>query len=174
MAEEKEVHWRGGFDENYLGSQHVPKGKDLVLTISHVTQQKTATQEEKIKNIAHFVEPGYKPMILNAGNSKIVRKFAGFENNILKWKNIKVAIYVKSGVKAFGQVTDALRFRDSQPAVKIDIKPAIAVLNACKTQDELKKAFMGLAADVKGHPEVTKLKDSLKTTLPENAGTEGN
>jgi len=52
-------------------------------------------------------------MILNVTACKQMKRFAG-SNYINDWNNVPVQIHVQT-IKAFGEVTDALRFRDQQP-----------------------------------------------------------
>ena len=54
-------------------------------------------------------------MILNRTNAKAIEKVAG-SGLIQDWVGTKVTLYVESGVKAFGEVVDALRIRDKKPS----------------------------------------------------------
>jgi hypothetical protein len=55
-------------------------------------------------------------MVLNATNSKIVKKFAK-SPFIEDWKNIPIEIYVQS-LKAFGEETEGLRIKETMPAIQ--------------------------------------------------------
>ena len=118
---ETKTHWKKVFNKDYLGSQDLDQGKDLVATIDHVEVRavKDSTGKDGNCNVAVFKE-GIKPMILNVTNCKTVKKFAG-SNYIEDWNNIQVIICIKE-VKAFGEEVEALRIRERQP--KID-KPKL-------------------------------------------------
>ena len=68
-------------------------------------------------------------MILNATNCKLIKKFAKsvFIND---WNNIPIQIYVKDDIKAFGEVTEGLRIRPTQPIMsKPKLTPGIPAWN---------------------------------------------
>jgi hypothetical protein len=168
---ETKTHWKKAFNSEYIGSSDLEDYKDIVLTIKEVRLEQTkGTKEKEMKNIAYFVEK-MKPMILNATNCKAVRKLAGGSNFINDWNNIRVTIYVERNVKAFGEVTDALRIRStppaqSQPKADIDVTVAILNLTGCTTQEELKKVYLELSKDEKTHPSVIEVTNKLKAELP--------
>ena len=170
--EKKRVHWKKAFSSEYIGSSDLEDYKDIILTIKEVRLEQTkGTKEKEMKNIAYFKE-NMKPMILNATNCKAVRKLAGGSNFINDWKDIRVTIYVERGVKAFGEVTDALRIRATPPPPVqtnqpvIDVTVAILNLTGCTTQAELRDAYIALSKEEKNHPAVIKTKDDLKQSLP--------
>ena len=53
-------------------------------------------------------------MILNRTNAKAIEKVAG-SGLVENWAGTQVTLYVEQGVKAFGEVVDALRIRDKKP-----------------------------------------------------------
>jgi len=116
---ETKTHWRKVFNSDYLGSCDLEDGKDLKAVIKSVSQQgvKNTDGKEQKCNVAVFVDAKLKPMILNVTNCKVVKKFAksAFIND---WNNIPVQIYVKDDIKAFGEVTEGLRIRPSQPTMQ--------------------------------------------------------
>ena len=110
------THWKKAFNSDYLGSCDVDE-KDIIATIKNVRLQEVKSQRGKETcNVAHFVEPNLKPMILNVTNSKVVKKFAG-SRYIEDWNNIPVSIYVDKNVKMAGEITEGLRIRTQQPKV---------------------------------------------------------
>jgi hypothetical protein len=119
----EKVHWRKVFLSDYLGACDLEDGKDLKAVIKSVTIKavKGTDGKEQERNVATFTDPKLKPMILNATNCKIVKKFAKsvFIND---WNNIPVQIYVKDDIRAFGDVTEGLRIREIQPAA---VKPKL-------------------------------------------------
>lgn len=114
----EKTHWKKVFNSDYLGSCDLEDGKDLKAIIKSVSVQKVKGTDGAAKecNVAVFADPKIKPMILNATNCKIVKQFTKtpFIND---WQNVAVQIYVKDDVKAFGDITEGLRFRGNQPAM---------------------------------------------------------
>jgi hypothetical protein len=111
------THWKKVFNSDYLGSCDLEDGKDLKCIIKSVTVRKVKNTDgkEQERNVATFTDPKIKPMILNATNCKIVKKFtkSSFIND---WNNVPIQIYVKDDIRAFGDVTEGLRIREIQPA----------------------------------------------------------
>ena len=107
--------YRKFMDKIYLGSWDVPEGEDLILTIDQAHQDDVKNERGSEKKLTiHFVED-YKPMILNATNSKAITQAYG-SSKVEDWAGKKVAIYTTK-VTAFGGTTDALRIRDYPPQV---------------------------------------------------------
>jgi hypothetical protein len=115
---ENKTHWKKVFNSDYLGSCDLEDGKDLKAIIKSVSVKlvKGTDGKEQDRNVAVFTDANIKPMILNATNCKLIKKFAKsvFIND---WNNIPIQIYVKDDIKAFGEVTEGLRIRPSQPAM---------------------------------------------------------
>ena len=109
-------HWRKAFDSPYLSSADIVE--PTVLTIARVRLEGDLTKKRKdeVFNTAHFAEqflrPGekLKPMILNVTNSKVVMQMAGTPW-IEDWENIRVEVYVQSGVRFGKDEVDGLRLR---------------------------------------------------------------
>ena len=105
--------YRKFMDKNYLGSWDVPNGEDLVLTIDKAARDDVKNERGSEKKLTlHFVED-YKPMILNATNSKAISEAVG-STKVEDWSGKRVAIYTTK-VTAFGGTTDALRIRNYPP-----------------------------------------------------------
>lgn len=115
---ETRTHWKKVFNSDYLGSCDLEEGKDLKAIIKNVSVKKVKNTDgkEQERNVATFTDPKLKPMVLNATNCRIVKKFAK-SPYINDWVNIPVQIYVKSDIKAFGDVTEGLRIRETQPVM---------------------------------------------------------
>tara|TARA_R110001599_G_scaffold256246_2_gene456408 strand:+ start:1383 stop:1862 length:480 start_codon:yes stop_codon:yes gene_type:complete len=108
-------HWKKQFNYDYLGSYSLDGKKEVVVTIDKLSQDKvTGQQGRKEDCFVVFYKEFDKPMILNRTNAKAIEKVAG-SGLIEDWKGNQVTLYVESGVKAFGEVVDALRIRDSKP-----------------------------------------------------------
>lgn len=107
--------YRKFMDKNYLGSWDVPDDGDLILTIKHAARDDVKNERGTERKLTiHFVED-YKPMILNATNSKAISKVCG-STKVETWAGQKIAIYTEK-VTAFGGTTDALRIRPTAPKV---------------------------------------------------------
>lgn len=131
---EKLTMWKKTINKDYIGSWDLcigadekdkPIYKDMVVTIKDVKEElvtdmekvKTnrnfkATKEElsKMELLVYFEELP-KPMIIHAKSN-----FKGLEEAtgtpfIERWIGKQVCVYVETGVKAFGTVTDALRIK---------------------------------------------------------------
>lgn len=144
------THWRKVFNSDYLGSADFEEGKDLKAVIKNVQVKsvKDPNGKEQECNVATFTDPNIKPMILNVTNSKTIKKFVT-SVFIEDWVNIPVQIYVQGGIKAFGEVTEGLRIRSTQPTMT---KPkltrsmpawnnALNHIKAGKSIDEIKKHY---------------------------------
>jgi hypothetical protein len=144
------THWKKVFNSDYLGSCDLEDGKDIKAVIKSVTVKsvKGPDGKEQERNVATFTDANLKPMILNATNCKLIKKFANsvFIND---WNNIPVQIYVKDDIKAFGEVTEGLRIRPSQPVMsKPKLTPksqawvkAIEFLKGTGTMDAIKTRY---------------------------------
>lgn len=115
MAELK-GDYRKFMDKNYLGAWDVPDGEDLILTVDHVACDDVKNERGSEKKLTlRFVED-YKPMILNATNSKNISQAYG-STKVEDWAGKRIAIHTEK-VTAFGGTTDALRIRPYPPKVK--------------------------------------------------------
>lgn len=114
----EKTHWKKVFNSDYLGSCDIEQGQDLKAVIKSVSVRKVKNTDgkEQERNVAEFTDRALKPMILNATNCKIVKKFAK-SPYINDWVNIPVQIYVKDDIKAFGDITEGLRIRETQPTI---------------------------------------------------------
>jgi len=124
---ENKTHWKKVFNSDYLGSCDLEDGKDLKAVIKSVSVRKVKNTDgkEQERNVAEFTDTKLKPMILNATNCKVIKKFAKspFIND---WNNIAIQIYVKDDIRAFGDITEGLRIREAQPVFgKPELTPTI-------------------------------------------------
>ena len=105
--------YRKFMDKNYLGAWDVPDDGDLILTIDKAARDDVKNERGTERKLTiHFVED-YKPMILNATNSKAISEACG-STKVETWAGQKIAIYTQK-VSAFGGTTDALRIRPYKP-----------------------------------------------------------
>lgn len=118
MTERLTGDYRKFMDKNYLGAWDVPEGEDLILTIDHAAKDEVKNERgSENKLTIHFVED-YKPMILNATNSKAISEAYG-SSKVEDWAGKRIAIYTIK-VTAFGGTTDALRIR-TYPPKEVDV-----------------------------------------------------
>ena len=105
--------YRKFMDKNYLGSWDVPDGEDLVLTIDKAARDDVKNERGSERKLTLHLVEDYKPMILNATNSKALSEAVG-STKVEDWSGKRVAIYTTK-VTAFGGTTDALRIRNYPP-----------------------------------------------------------
>ena len=123
------THYRKAFDSPYLSSADITE--PTVLNVAHVALEIDRTKKTKdLFNTAHFVEkelrPGeaLKPMILNATNSKIMKKLTG-SAFLEDWQNVAIIVYVEQNIKFGRDMVDGLRINPKAPAQKI-VEPSNA------------------------------------------------
>jgi hypothetical protein len=135
----EKTHYRKAFDSPYLSSADIVE--PTALTISQVRLETDRTKKTKDSfNTAYFVEKeirkgeALKPMILNATNSKTMKKITGTPF-IDDWKNIQVTVYVDHNVRFGKETLDGLRI---SPDVKkrSELTPAFT-----KNWENAKAAF---------------------------------
>lgn len=112
------THWKKLTNPDYLGAYALNPGEDLVVTIKSVANETVTGTDGKKEtcSVMRFHE-NVKPMVLNATNSKTITKLLKTPY-IEYWAGRKIQIYVETGVKAFGEVVDALRIRPFLPVEK--------------------------------------------------------
>lgn len=119
------THWRKVFKSDHLGvadlEELIEERKVLLFTITHVRSEigVAVAGRKGNHNIAYFKE-GIKPMVLNATNSKTIKSFCKNSPFIEDWKNVRVELYIKSGVKAVtGGFTEGVYVKSVQPKEKV-------------------------------------------------------
>lgn len=119
------THWKKAFKSDYLSSSDIDE-KQLVLIIDRVVYKECVLSDgKKFKNVAIFKDTvldskgnyssGTKPMVLNVGNSKIVKKFSGNKVHLEEWLNIPICVYVDPNTKFGKETVEGLRIRETQP-----------------------------------------------------------
>lgn len=109
------THWKKLTNPDYLGAYALEPGQDLIVTIKSVANEVVTGTDGKKEtcSVMHFAE-NVKPMVLNATNSKTITKLLKTPY-IEQWKGRKIQLYVQEGIKAFGDIVDALRVRPFLP-----------------------------------------------------------
>lgn len=128
MSAEK-THYRKAFDSPYLSSADIVE--PTVLTVRRVALETDKTKKTKdVFNTAYFVEKEVrqgeklKPMILNATNSKTMKALTG-SAFIDDWIDVRVTVYVDSGVKFGKDLVEGLRISPRAPETR-SLTPANA------------------------------------------------
>lgn len=112
------THWKKLTNPDYLGAYALEPNQDLIVTIKSVANEVVTGADGKKEtcSVMRFIE-NVKPMVLNATNSKTISKL--FKSPYIEeWSGRKIQLYVETGVKAFGDVVDALRVRPFLPVEK--------------------------------------------------------
>jgi hypothetical protein len=145
------THWKKSFNPDYFGAYCMPEFGNIVLTISHVKEEKVkgADGKDSICLVTHFSDKGVKPLITNVTNSKAISKVAN-SVYIEDWSGVRIQIYTEM-VKAFGEVVEGVRVRPFAPkaAEKEVITPTSAkwakavesVKSGKATKDVIKKHY---------------------------------
>ena len=120
---EKLTHWKKTFNPDFLGAHDFQPGEEINAKIEgfNEAQEVTGTGGKKEIVTALFLE-GFKPLILNRTNAKLISK-ALKSPYMENWTGQLITLYVQPGVKAFGDVVDAIRVRPVAPRTEL---PAIA------------------------------------------------
>jgi hypothetical protein len=143
------THYKKVYNPDYIGSWALIDGSDnpeLTVTIDRITSEMIANTDGKKEScvVAHL--KGQKPMVLNATNLKSITKVLGTPF-IEQWAGRQITLYVKK-VKAFGDVVDALRVRETISKESLnpthpkwnDAKAAIA--SGTVTVDQIQKKYL--------------------------------
>lgn len=148
----KKTHWKKAFDSPYIGSWDLEDYKDLTLTISKVIVETTkGLKENSVMNVCYFKEVGYKAMLLNSTNSKMIKSLAK-SPYLEDWNGVRITLFVQQGVKAFGELHDALRIRP----VTTEIKKPILTPKSDKWELAKSKVKDGMTYDkISKHYEIT-------------------
>jgi len=107
------THWKKLTSQNYMGAYDLQPDQEVKVKIESVKQEMVKffdgkKVEESDCLVARYVG-AKKPMILNKTNCKIItRKFG--TPYVEEWIGKEIIIYAAK-VKAFGEVTDALRIK---------------------------------------------------------------
>ena len=112
------THWKKLTNPDYLGAYALEPGQDLIVTIKSVANEVVTGTDGKKEtcSVMHFTED-VKPLVLNATNSKAITKLLKTPY-IEQWTGRKIQLYVEKGIKAFGDIVDAIRVRPFLPVEK--------------------------------------------------------
>lgn len=150
---EQLTHWKKTFNPDFLGAHDFQPKEEIVATIEGFNEAQEIVGSGGKKDVvtALFLE-GYKPLILNRTNAKLISK-ALKSPYMEQWTGKAIQLYVQSGVKAFGDVVDAVRVRPVAPkAAKPTLdterfKKMLDSIDAGKFTSELAKEKFTLTPD---------------------------
>lgn len=118
MSKEK-THYRKAFNSPYLSSADIVDPTTLTVKCVRLEPDKTKKSKDHF-NTAYFAEKEIrqgeelKPMILNAINSRTMRKLSG-SAFIDDWNDIPVTVYVDHNVRFGRDTVDGLRISNTPP-----------------------------------------------------------
>jgi len=118
----EKTHYRKVFKSDHLGQadleDYIESGSPLVYTVSHVKQENgvMVAGRKGNYNIAYFKEK-IKPLVINATNSKVMKKFANGSPFVEDWNDIVVRLYIDPNVKMKGETVGGVRIAPDQPRV---------------------------------------------------------
>lgn len=142
MTDSPKTHYRKVFKSDYLGvadlEDWLEEKHDLIFTVTNVKQEfdvRVAGKKGNF-NIAYFSDCP-KPLVLNAGNSKIMKSLAGGSCFVEDWKNITIQLYIDKTAKFGGTVTGGVRINTVSPKRE---KPEI--IPGHSRWEDAKKAFV--------------------------------
>lgn len=144
------THYRKVFKSDHLGvadlEDFIEAGKGLVFTIAHVKQEfnVTVAGRKGNYNIAYFKED-IKPLVVNAGNSKVLKKMTG-SVFVEDWLNIPVQLYIDPNAKLAGEIVGGVRIHPDPPKTqKPEVTPQSKAwpnaIAAYKRDGDLKKVL---------------------------------
>ena len=126
-----QTHYRKAFNSPYLSAADIVGPTKLTVKCVRLEIDKSKKTKDFF-NTAYFVEceirqgEPLKPMILNVGNSKIMKSFAGTPF-IEEWNNMPITVFVDSNVRFGRDTVEGLRISPEQPAVeKNELTPHLA------------------------------------------------
>jgi len=120
MSEPTKTHYRRVFKSDHLGQadleDFLESGSNLVFTIDYVKQQMdvAVAGRKGNYNIAYFKEE-IKPLVINATNSKVLKKFANGSPFVEDWNNIPVRLYIDPNVRMKGETVGGVRISPDAP-----------------------------------------------------------
>ena len=167
----QDVSYRIAYKSDHLGvvdlEEMIENKQSLIVTIKEVWHEQGAVVagSKGNFNIAYF-EENIKPLVLNSTNATTVRRLCNGGATLNTWKMpVTVELFIDASVKMKGQIVGGVRLRRAELKKQIDVKNALAKLNACKTRKELPDVWDGLSSEEKSNATVIALKDKLKNDL---------
>jgi len=112
-------HWKKIFNPNYIGEWAFESGEEKPVTIADVRKETLTNQDggQELRWVLHFKE-NEKPLALNKTNSRTLEKLTG-ESSPEQWTGAGIILFVQK-IKAFGELTGAVRIRPVKPYICAD------------------------------------------------------
>lgn len=107
------THWKKLTNPNYIGAHDLQPNQEVAITIESVAKEMVKGPDGKEEMCVVAKIKGTKPMILNKTNMKIISKVLDTPY-IEEWAGKRITIY-SAKVKAFGDIVDALRVKNTRP-----------------------------------------------------------
>ena len=108
------THYRKVFKSDHLGvadlEDLVEAKSNMIFTVKQVKQEfgVRVAGRKGDHNIAYFNEQ-IKPMVLNAGNAKIMKGFSGGSAFVEDWGGITIQLYIDPTVSFGGEITGGIK-----------------------------------------------------------------
>lgn len=139
----EKTHFRKVYKSDHLGvadlEDFLEAKTPTVFTVAQVKQEyNVAVAGRKGNyNIAYFQEK-VKPLVLNAGNSRIMKKLAGGSPFVEDWCNIRIRLYIDKNVKMKGEIVGGVRISPDrvQNLTGAQISQLTDMLNAIGKSEE--------------------------------------
>lgn len=161
------THWKKMTNPDYFGSHDLIQNDgsygQITVTITSVAQEKVKGSDGKDSNCIVARTQETKPIILNRTNCKTITKVLGTPI-IERWAGQKIVVGVER-VKAFGEVTDAIRVKTTKPTPDKpkDYTKQIEAINACSDIPELGALWQSFDSETKS--AMLSYKDNKKNEL---------
>jgi hypothetical protein len=161
------THWRQLTNPDYFGSHDLfetdNQYREIVVTLKSVQKVAVMGADGKKSDCIVATTNETKPIILNKTNCKTITRLLGTPATE-KWAGQQVKIGVDK-VKAFGDVTDALRVRNEKVSQKApqDYSKQLEAIRTAKDLTELQTIWKTL--DNEGQAVCLAVKDERKSQL---------
>jgi len=138
----EKTHWKKLNNPDYIGAYELMRGDtpvELTVTMQTVSQRTVKGADGKSDMCLVADLDGFKPFIINSTNAKMITKLLATPY-IEDWKGKKIILVVKK-IKAFGDVVDALRVKDTLPNAKLPELKQSDTINFNKVVTAMKGGF---------------------------------
>lgn len=118
------THFRKVYKSDHLGvadlEEYLEENRPLIFTVKEVKQELNVpvAGRKGNYNIAYFLEPNVKPLVLNVTNSNILKSFCKNSPWLEDWKNVRIELYVDANVRMKGEIVGGVRVKPVQPRPK--------------------------------------------------------
>ena len=110
----EKTHWLSSPNKNYLGHWDLPENEELTLTIKSAAFEEIENPtngKKDDKKVIHWVEKGYKPMIVNQTNAKAIIKSTGIKY-LEDMEGKKITLFISQVMnRKEGEMVDCIRVR---------------------------------------------------------------